>query len=259
MSHPIPTLEYGDDLEAVLEPQIAPVSDVFEFDEKSHVYKLNGKRMTGVTTVLGVINKPALVGWAARMAVDHIEAVWRGGVLFSKIGVAEICAAARVAHTKKKEAGGTKGTDLHAMVEEYVKDCIAQYQGRAIVPLHQEIQKFAAWAHDNKIKFLASEKMFYSKSLFVAGTADLLFEKDGKRYVGDIKTFKKIWDRTPMFQCAGYALLAEEMGEPRFDGYCILRLSEDGSFEEKWSYDVEGDTKAFLACVELYRQLNNWN
>jgi hypothetical protein len=121
------------------------------------------------------------------------------------------------------------------------------------------ITPFVNWAVENDIRFLASEKRFYSKSLLVAGTADLIFEKDGKRYVGDVKTFKKLWDRTPMFQCAGYALLAEEMGEPKFDGYCVLRLSEDGTFEAKWSYDVEGDTRAFLACVELYRQLNQWH
>jgi hypothetical protein len=75
MSHPIPTHEHNNELEEdAVEPENTPTDDVFEFDEKSHIYKLNGKKLTGVTTILGVINKPALVGWAARMAVEHIKA-----------------------------------------------------------------------------------------------------------------------------------------------------------------------------------------
>lgn len=233
----------------------------FYFRDSSHSYFYDGKRMTGVTTILGILAKPALIPWAARMACEYIGARWKGGILFNKIGVAEILAAAQVAHTKKKEAGGEKGTDIHALAEEYIKHCIAENKGKpeeVIANKDKPIGKFIEWAQANDVTFLASEKMFYSKNLFVAGTADMLFLKDGKRYVGDIKTFKKLWDRTPMYQCAGYALLAEEMGEQKFDGYCVLRLSEDGSFEEKWSYDVAGDTRAFLACVELYRQNAQW-
>jgi hypothetical protein len=220
----------------------ATSEDVFEFDAKSHVYKLNGKKLTGVTTILGVINKPALVGWAARVAVEHIKEnivykrlklLRKGYIVIKEKSLAE----AQVAHTRKKEAGGAKGTDAHALVEEYVGWCI-ELGGNAQMPTvahyverWSPLQLFIEWAIKANIRFLASEKRFYSKSLFVAGTADILFEKDGKRYVGDVKTFKKLWDRTPMFQCAGYALLAEEMGEPKFDGYCVLRLSEDGSFE----------------------------
>ena len=42
----------------------------FRFDEKKHRYYLDGKSMTGCTTVLGVIAKPALIQWAA----DHAAA-----------------------------------------------------------------------------------------------------------------------------------------------------------------------------------------
>ncbi len=239
--------------------------DVFEFNAATHVYKLNGKRMTGVTTILGVINKPLLIAWSARVAVEHIKAnlsykrfkLLRKGFVVVK---AKILDEALTMHTKKKNAGATKGTDVHELVEQYIKTCI-ETNGGSPYPAKADprIMKFVEWTMTNNIKLLASEKQFYSKTLFVAGTADLMFEKEGKRFVGDIKTFKKLWDRTPMFQCAGYAYLAQEMGEPPFDGYCVLRLSEDGSFEEKWSYDVVGDTRAFLAACELYRQLAQWN
>jgi hypothetical protein len=44
----------------------------FVFDEKKHLYFYDGKPMTGCTTILGVLAKPALIPWAAKMAVEYI-------------------------------------------------------------------------------------------------------------------------------------------------------------------------------------------
>ena len=44
------------------------MSKEFIYKDSNHSYTLDGKRLTGVTTILGVIAKPALIGWAARMA-----------------------------------------------------------------------------------------------------------------------------------------------------------------------------------------------
>jgi len=46
----------------------------------------------------------------------------------------------------------------------------------------------------------------------------------------------------------------EEQGY-KIDSYCIIRLSKDGSFEEKWSFDTEGDRQGFLAALTLFKQL----
>ena len=45
----------------------------FYFDEEKHRYYLDGKQMTGVTTILGVLAKPALIQWAANMAIDSVR------------------------------------------------------------------------------------------------------------------------------------------------------------------------------------------
>ena len=249
---------------------------LFTFEPEKHTYKYDGKKMTGCTTILGVLAKPQLIPWAARMACDYIREnaspEWDGDInnedkVLSGYSVSlTTLAEAQVAHAKKKEDGATKGTDTHAQVEDFVKECIADNNGYPIVErtmtASATLTQFIHWAHDNHVRFLASEAQFYSKKLWVAGTADLIFEQDGKRYLGDIKTYKKIWDRTPFYQCAGYALMAQEMGEPKFDGYCIINLPKERSFKEsediKYSFDIDGDTQAFLACVTLYRQNANF-
>lgn len=249
--------------------KFTPPETGFAFDDAKHAYYFDGKKMTGCTTILGVLAKPQLIPWAARMACDYIKenshkVTFEGDLLHYEV-TPEQLDEAQVAHAKKKEEGATKGTDTHALVEEYVKECIAMggNNGYAMPGVADPaIAGFAEWAMRENIRFIASEAKFYSKSLFVAGTADLIFEKDGKKFLGDIKTYKKIWDRTPFYQCAGYALMAEEMGEPKFDGYCIINLPKERSFNEtediKWSFDIEGDTQAFLACVTLYRQNANF-
>lgn len=254
---------------------------LFTFEPEKHVYKYDGKKMTGCTTILGILNKPALVGWAAKEAAyffyENIVALCleTGGGFNIKLKEHEerldkILEEARIAHAKKRDDGAQKGTDTHALVEDYVNDCIENYNGKpyrrtspgSVARETDPLSDFVKWAMRERIVFLASEKQFYSKSLWVAGTADLIFEKDGKRYIGDIKTYKKIWDRTPFYQCAGYALMAEEMGEEKFDGYCIINLPKERKFnvneDIKWSFDIKGDTEAFLACVTLYRQNANF-
>lgn len=252
----------------------------FTFDPKEHVYTLDGKPMTGMTTILGVLNKPALVQWAADMAVDYAIENARGCEIVEDgenkgkkrwFILDETLKEARLAHRKKKEDAAAKGTDTHALVEEYINDCIG-YGGEALWSedflsakgqrYYAPIQAFIDWAQREKIRFLASELQVYSRDLWVAGTMDFLFEKDGKKYIGDLKTYKKIWDRVPMFQCAGYGYLYKEMHGEDIAGYVVFNLpkerAHDPSQDVRWSFDVEGDTKAFMACVELYRQLSNW-
>ena len=234
---------------------------------KKHVYLFGGKQMTGVTTVLGVIAKPALIQWAADMACQLIGTAEKDR-LGNYVVTNELLESARTAHTKKKEDAGTKGTDTHALVEEYIKECI-ENGGNAELRIKEAIDgidpvlnKFIGWAVGNGVKFLASEKKVYSESWFVAGTFDFSFEKDGKRFVGDLKTMGKIWDRVPHFQAAAYRKMSVEMGEPDYDGTCIVNISKPSEkypseLTESWSYDWEGDTQAFEAALTLYRKLNN--
>lgn len=264
----------------------------FEFFPEEHVYLYEGKPMTGVTTLLGILAKPQLIPWAARMAVEYVKE--KGTLVSNPIEQGEgepidgdfyqIYAGdleeAKTAYAKKRDDAAQKGTNTHALVEEWIKLCIEKNSGwvmDTVEPRFEPIDSFITWASEQNVQFIASEEKLYSESLFVAGTADFIFEKDGKRYIGDIKTYKKIWDRTPFYQCAGYALMFEEMGlttlsirdellAPRkheIDGYCIFNLPKEREHNPKedvlWSFDVEGDTKAFLACVEIYRQNANFS
>ena len=218
----------------------------FEFNEKNHRYTLDGKPLTGVTTVLGVIAKPALIQWSANMAVDYI--------LENGIESAE---EARKAHCRKRDESAELGTDVHAECEKYVLECIAN-GGEAMLTPHEnkQVQHFIDWATKNKVKFLESEKRVYDAELWIAGTFDGLCEIDGKKFIFDIKTSKAIW-KEAFYQMGAYVMMYEKMENEKIDGTFVIRLGKDEKFNEEkdvqFRYDLETDKKAFLSALTLYR------
>lgn len=247
----------------------------FHFNEEAHLYVLDGKPLTGVTTILGVIAKPALIQWSADEAVKYLgwDKKYVGAqvdtylefVNFWTENIKDLNAdqffdklcEARVQHAKRKTAAGTIGTDVHAEIERLVKNAIENNNGKINNEnLNPMINNFCKWAMENDIKFLESEKRLYSKEYWYAGTCDLVFEKDGKKFVGDIKTSSGIYGREFFFQMAAYQIGLEENGEKDFFGSTVVRCGKDGSFEVKDSFDLESDKAGFLAALKLYREIN---
>jgi len=244
----------------------------FQFHEKwlnpktnrylKHVYTIDDKPVTGVTTVLSVIAKPALIQWAADMACDHIRDNFPTFDEFFKDSslLGKLLEAARTAHAKKRDKAADQGTDTHAHIETIVKVAIEKFNGflpEKSVSNHPGVQSFINWAMANNIKFIESEKRMYSREWWIAGTTDLVFEKDGQRFVGDVKTMKKIWDRTPFLQCAAYMKMLKETDPAEYHGSCIINIpKETNVVETVYSYDFEADMKAFEAALTLYRHYN---
>lgn len=250
--------------------------DDFRFQESDHSYWLGDKRLTGVTSIIGVLAKPALIQWAANEACKHAGARFSEKYspsldLFSlkKEDVEAILEEARTAHARKKEAAGTHGTDAHALVEEYVNRCIKGNEGKPFPTTNGDgvanlgdgkffvpgpIARFTVWANENVDHFLFSERRMFNKELFIAGTADFAYVgKDGKRYMADFKTSSGIYGIDYWLQVAAYRLLAEAQGDTPYDGATVVRLGKDGAFEVQQRFDYETDKEAFLACLKLYR------
>jgi len=146
----------------------------FEFNEKSHRYTLDGKPLTGVTTVLGVIAKPALIQWAANMAVDYVEGapLWAIGCEYKLDGkeytiTQVVLDEARKAHVRKKEEGGKKGTDIHKWIESWIGDKEPKLPEPEDEVAFKQIAEFLNWANKEKVEFLESEKRMYSEELWI--------------------------------------------------------------------------------------------
>jgi hypothetical protein len=237
-----------------------PVELGFHFDDKKHIYYLDGKKMYGVTSILGVIAKPMLIQWAANMACDHIEKNFPTfeDLINKPSLLAELIKEARTAHRKTKEDAGSKGTDVHAEIETYIKNCIEVADGYATIDdgtASSQLALFISWARENNVRFLESEKRVYSESGWYAGTCDLVFEMDGKKWIGDVKTGKAIYPEYYL-QMAAYQNALEEMEEHTdIHGAMVINLKKTGGIEIGQNYDYEGNKLAFLGALTLFKQL----
>lgn len=238
-----------------------------EFDPKTHTYYIDGKPATGVTSIIGVLAKPNLYSWYARVAAEHIDGFIREVAehidLPSSIedGTwSRIVEEAKKAGNKKKEAAGTHGTDAHALVEKYITLMINDEAGVPFEmnddPTHywKPIQPFIKWSVENVDHFLFAERRMFNKELFIAGTADFAYiGKDGKKYMADFKTSSGIYGIDYWLQVAAYRMLAEAEGDTPYDGATVVRLGKDGQFEVQILYEYERMKEAFLACLTIYR------
>lgn len=233
----------------------------FHFDEENHLYFFDQKPLSGVTSVLSVIAKPALIAWASnentRLLKEKALVDLSGNLVISP----ELLEEARTAHARKKDKAAQQGTDVHSLLEITIRGAIINggyitedYRGD-----NEQVRKFIEWAKEKRVKFFESEKRLYSLTHWVAGTCDFTCEIEGRRYVGDIKTTSGIYDLTPFLQVGAYRLMLEEMGEKEFVGGVIVRLGKDGSFEVRERLHTEnGDGRAFLSALSLYRAMENY-
>lgn len=229
----------------------------FKFNEKEHLYTLDGKPMTGVTTILSVIAKPALIQWAANMACDYVDKASQSEK-FTLKDLPDILKEARLAHRKKKEDAGSKGTDVHKEIEGIIKvflltDGLPEY----LANLSEQAKLFVAWAKENKVKFLASEKRVYNddEKLWYAGTADFVAEIDGKKYVGDTKTSNQIYPEA-FYQMAAYRAALERMGETDFAGSVVVNINKKNELKVEYSYFYQEDWDAFWGALKIYKRQN---
>ena len=219
----------------------------YSFSKEKHLHMLDGKALTGTTTVLQVIAKPALIPWAVKTCKDFLVAVLKSGATITP----ELIEEAGKQHRLKKEKAGDWGTDLHAMIESYAKT------GMALSPKDEKMEEafnhFLSWTSTNKVKFLDSEKNVYSPTMWVGGICDLVVEIDGKVWLADVKTGSGIYPEH-FWQMASYQMCLQEMGlYPNVEGYIVLNLKKDGTFEEKRSISNEENQSAFKAALTIYR------
>lgn len=253
----------------------------FAFDEETHLYLLDGKPLTGVTTVLGVIAKPALIQWAADMAVGHLG--WfkemddeNSGLLLNRFNEVrgftdldqwfQLLNEARTQHAKRKKVAGDVGKYAHKWVENWIN---AKING-TVLPARDPIvghmtDNFVKWADESKAKFIASEVRVYSRKYWYAGTFDFICEIDGKIVIGDIKTGGGIYPEH-FFQMGGYDIAVREMQENegllingqtinRTDTYLVLNLKKNGEFDKREYFNPVLNKDAFLAALTLYRAM----
>jgi hypothetical protein len=182
---------------------------------KAHIrYRLNDKTIVpGVTTVLGLMAKPALVPWANRLGLQGIDV--------SK-------------YIDDKADIGTLG---HAMVTDRLigsETDTSDYSKNQIDLAENCALSFWSWEKEHHIEeVFFVERPLVSESHRFGGTLDIYAQINGNREIIDLKTGSGIYPEHA-WQVATLKVLLEEHGFV-VDGTRIINIprSESESFAEK--------------------------
>lgn len=167
--------------------------------EPEDVKKANpdDQRFWSVTTIIGVLDKPALTYWAAdmtaRAAIDDQD-IWIPMAAKDPGEAHRWLTGARF----RKPAGQTRtaaelGTAVHAAIEAYTLTGI-----RPDIAPDDEVlpyfEQFDRWAQRFQPQYQAAEVTVYDPSYGYAGTCDAFLTVDGVKFIADYKTTRKSWD-----------------------------------------------------------------
>lgn len=228
-----------------------------QFDAGKHVYYKDSQKVPNVTTILSVINKPALINWASNMAVDTIQGAIKAGETYDEVQLSALFASARKSHLAKKKEAGDVGSMVHQWIEQYVKGQEPDMPVNQV--LNSSASRFLEWQDKHRVTFQVSEQVVYSANHNFVGTLDLICFIDGQRYVADIKTSSGIYPeyllQTSAYRCAR----EEEHPEEEYAGQLIIRIGRDGAFEFARidNRDYPQLLAGFLSVLDTWRTMED--
>lgn len=192
-----------------------------------------------VTTIIGALDKPALLYWAAEQtanaAIDNL-ATWQAMLEESgRREAVKYLRDARFRMPKTALAATSLGTVVHAVCETYAltgtkpdRDYVTELvirEGGPQVDVDTEVtlagvmlNQFDGWLQRFTPAYQATEVTVYHEKFGYAGTADAFMTIDGVRFIADYKTSREPYDaqgkpRTPYPEQVGLQLAAYRHAE----------------------------------------------
>lgn len=189
--------------------------------------------LDSVTKIVGILDKPALIGWAAREAAAYFKAeILRVGKNLSAEELDRIAEAAKGAHRRLAKDAADLGTACHGIFEAI----IAGREPEQMPPeLAEPAKDFKRWRMSTDIEIVATELAVGSIEYLYGGRLDAVGWSKSRGGFGivDYKTSSGFYGNEFAYQTGGYAHAAEEMYGVPFVWCDIVR------FGKKPPYDSE--------------------
>lgn len=230
----------------------------------------NGKRVKGVTTILGVMAKPALTYWGYSQGLENYTRATEGIAKMIADGAEDpTVLLGRVMQYlqefqvgslyEKRDKAADAGTLAHAMVEADLKglpqpsikdvpdDIKARAEGCYLAYLE--------WKDTTRFKLIHSEIPLVSEVYGFGGCLDIGGEARLLELI-DLKTSKDIY-WSMWCQVAGYGILwNENHPDNPIQGYNILCIKPDGGFAHERKTDLSDEMEVFLHLNSIQKVLD---
>ncbi len=226
---------------------------------RGHGYKVDGEKVAGVTTVLNVIDKPALRNWYAEQAAKRAVDEWDELAL---LPVSQRLERIRYGARDTTAAAALRGTQIHALGDKLARgeevDVPDEHRG--------PVEAYARWLDLWEVETIASETPLCSTKYGFAGTADLwgrVGKLDNAVCLLDVKTGKGIYDEVGL-QLAAYRytdLMQPEPGveiaTPEVQGVFVAHVLPDDVRMVPVTAD-ESVFRDFLYILQVHKARESW-
>lgn len=217
-----------------------------------------------VTNALSVINKPALVGWAARTVAEEAMANLPSLIRNSRSPAkrAEAIDRLRGRPYAKRDAAADLGSRIHAAAEDHA----LEKPGAVDDDVRPFLEQYVRFRDDFQPEYEASEATVAHHDLLYAGTLDAIVVIGGRRLMVDYKTSStrpvdSIYDEY-LCQLAAYRYAqslwlpdGSEEPVPQVDGCAVLNIRANDYALIEVDAD-EAAFEAFQAAIALSRWMS---
>jgi hypothetical protein len=194
----------------------------------------DGLDVPGVTTIIGVLAKPALIHWAWNLGCQGID------------------------YRKERDSKGDIGTLAHLMIMEYLKKekyDYSEYSKAEIDKAENCLISFYEWLKHNEIKAVQVETPMTSNLYGYGGTVDCYCWLNNEPTLIDFKTGKAIYDEM-FYQVAAYKqLLSEHKKEVSQVRIVRIGRNEDEGFEDHKVDKLDDYWNVFFYCLQIYKTI----
>ena len=184
-------------------------------------------KLVSITSITSHFNKHIFEGWRKKVGEEEANRV-----------------------TKQATS---RGTDMHTLVEMYLKnsECASD-----ILPISEFLFKILKSELDKINNIYSLEGSLYSKQLGIAGTVDCIAEYNGELAIIDFKTSKKPkpreWIEHYFVQCAAYACMFYELTGIPVKKLVILMACENGECVVYEEYDKSKYIKLLTQYIRKF-------
>lgn len=220
-------------------------------------YRVEGfnELFPSVTTVLNIINKPALIPWAKNTALAAVQTALMARTELPEAitpdWVNGIIDEARRRPEQVRSEAADFGTEAHILIDHIIQGLEPE------IPPEMElvVNNFSSWRMNADLDIRLTETMVYSAKYHYAGAMDAIAYRNGKLVALDWKTSNGIYPEYAL-QVAAYAKALEEMTEePVTEAWTVRFGKAAPEFEAQRVVDLDNAFIAFRAALYLWRAM----
>lgn len=224
---------------------------------RNYIQKTTGRKVYGVTTILNIMAKPALIGWGYKQGFRNYEDLSQQMAIVAQHidpHGQEILEVLTTFHPltlyEKRDEAADAGTLGHKFVENHLRGLPDPDTKGLPKPIIEKAEgcylTFLDWEKTHSLKVYCSEVELTSEKFPFGGTIDHIIrtgnitttDLEGPVEILDIKTGKDIYLEAKI-QVGTYGPLWEEHHPKQpVKGYHILRLGPNGEFTHKFFPDL---------------------